>query len=61
MNRTVFTAIPDGRLSRRSAVGRLTGDPPNQAIGIAAIVVAVIVLIVPLAVAGLRLLRPEHD
>ena len=43
------------------AVGRLTGDPPNQAIGIAAIVVAVIVLIVPLAVAGLRLLRPEHD
>ena len=25
MNRTVFTAIPDGRLSRRSAVGRLTG------------------------------------
>jgi hypothetical protein len=42
-------------------VGRLTGAPPNQAIGIAAIVVAVIVLIVPLAVAGLRLLRPEHD
>src|SRR5688572_10332664 len=25
MNRTVSTAIPDGRLSRRSAVGRLTG------------------------------------
>jgi len=43
------------------AVGRLTGAPPNQAIGIAAIVVAVIVLIVPLAVAGLRLLRPEQD
>jgi hypothetical protein len=43
------------------AVGRLTGEPQNQAIGIGAIVVAVIVLVVPLAVAGLRVLRPEHD
>ncbi len=43
------------------AVGRLSGEPANGAIGIAAIVVAAIVLLVPLAVAGLRLLRPEHD
>lgn len=43
------------------AVGRLTGDPDNQAIGIAAIVVAVLVLIVPLAIAGLRALRPQGD
>jgi hypothetical protein len=43
------------------AVGRLTGEPQNEAIGIGAIVVAVIVLVVPLAVAGLRVLRPEHD
>jgi hypothetical protein len=43
------------------AVGRLTGEPANEAIGIAAIVVAAIVLLVPLAIAGLRLLRPEHD
>jgi hypothetical protein len=43
------------------AVGRLSGEPANEAIGIAAIVVAAIVLLVPLAVAGLRLLRPEHD
>jgi hypothetical protein len=43
------------------AVGRLSGEPANQAIGIAAIVVAAIVLLVPLSVAGLRLLRPEHD
>lgn len=43
------------------AVGRLTDEPQSQPIGIAAIVVAVIVLVVPLAVAGLRMLRPEHD
>lgn len=43
------------------AVGRLIGEPRNEAIGIAAIVVAAIVLLVPLTVAGLRLLRPEHD
>lgn len=43
------------------AVGRLNGEPADEAIGIAAIVVAAIVLLVPLAVAGLRLLRPEHD
>ena len=43
------------------AVGRLTGEPPNDVIGIAAIVVAAIVLLVPLSVAGLRALRPEHD
>ena len=43
------------------AVGRLSGEPANEAIGIAAIVVAAIVLLIPLSVAGLRLLRPEHD
>lgn len=43
------------------AVGRLSGEPANEAIGIAAIIVAAIVLLIPLAVAGLRLLRPEHD
>lgn len=43
------------------AVGRLSGDPGNTVIGIAAAVVALIVLIVPLAIAGLRALRPEHD
>lgn len=43
------------------AVGRLSGEPANGPIGIGAIIVAVLVLVVPLAVAGLRLLRPEHD
>ena len=43
------------------AVGRLSGDPSNQAIGIAAIIVAAIVLLVPLGVAGLRALRPQGD
>jgi hypothetical protein len=43
------------------AVGRLSGEPGNTAIGVTAIVVAAIVLLVPLAIAGLRLLRPEHD
>ncbi len=43
------------------AVGRLAGDPPNAVIGTAAIVVAVLVLGVPLAVAGVRALRPQGD
>ncbi|SFS13843.1 hypothetical protein SAMN04487846_2789 [Microbacterium sp. cf046] len=43
------------------AVGRLSGEPANQAIGVTAIVVAVLVLVVPVAVAGLRALQPEHD
>lgn len=43
------------------SVGRLYGDPGNEVIGIAAAVVAVLVLLVPLTVAGLRALRPEHD
>ena len=43
------------------AVGRLSGDPSNQAIGIAAIIVAAIVLLVPVGVAGLRALRPQGD
>lgn len=43
------------------AVGRLGGEPRDEVIGVTAIVVAAIVLLVTLAVAGLRLLRPEHD
>ncbi|MET0671973.1 MAG: TspO/MBR family protein [Microbacterium pygmaeum] len=43
------------------AVNRLTGEPQNTAIGITAIIVAALVLLVPLAVAGLRFLQPEHD
>ena len=43
------------------AVGRLAAEPQNTVIGVAAIVVAVIVLLVPVAVAGLRFLLPEHD
>lgn len=43
------------------AVGRLAGEPASTAIGVAAIVVAAIVVLVPAAVAGLRLLRPGGD
>ncbi|MFB9644186.1 tryptophan-rich sensory protein [Microbacterium terregens] len=43
------------------AVGRFTGEPRNDAIAVTAIIVAAVVLLIPLAVAGLRLLRPEHD
>lgn len=43
------------------AVGRLTDDPHSTPIGVTAIVVAVLVALVPLAVAGLRFLRPESD
>ena len=43
------------------AVGRLTGEPTNDLIGIAAIVVALLVLLVPLVVAGLRAFRPQGD
>lgn len=43
------------------AVGRLEGDPQNQAIGVTAIIVAVIIVLVPVVIAGLRLLRPERD
>ncbi len=43
------------------AVGRLTGEPRNDAIGITAIVVAAVILLPALAVAGLRVLRPEAD
>lgn len=43
------------------AVNRLSGEPLNSAIGITAIVVAVLVLVVPVAVAGLRFLSPERD
>ena len=35
MNRTVSAAIPDGRLSRRSAVGRLAGAGAAAAIAAA--------------------------
>ena len=43
------------------AVGRLSGEPQNTAIGVTAIVVAAVVLLIPVAVAGLRFLSPEHD
>jgi hypothetical protein len=43
------------------AVGRLADQPRSEAIGIAAIVAAVAVLGTPLAVAGLRSLRPSGD
>jgi hypothetical protein len=43
------------------AVGRLAGEPHDTAIGVTAIVVAVLVGLLPLAVAGLRLLRPSGD
>lgn len=42
-------------------VARLIGDPQNAAIGITAIVVAVIVVLPPVVIAGLRMLRPESD
>lgn len=43
------------------AVGRLADQPRSEAIGIAAIVAAVVVLGTPLAIAGLRSLRPAGD
>ncbi|MGP3535929.1 tryptophan-rich sensory protein [Microbacterium sp. RD1] len=43
------------------AVGRLAGEPQSTAIGVTAIVVAAVVAVLPLAVAGLRLLRPQGD
>ena len=43
------------------AVGRLTDEPHSTPIGVTAIIVAVIVALLPLAVAGLRLLRPQGD
>jgi hypothetical protein len=43
------------------AVGRLTGEPASTPIGVTAAVVAALVALVPLAVAGLRMLRPSGD
>lgn len=43
------------------AVGRLVDQPRSEWIGIAAIIAAVVVVGVPLAVAGLRSLRPAGD
>lgn len=43
------------------AVGRLADQPRSEEIGIAAIVAAVVVAGVPLAVSGLRILRPQGD
>lgn len=43
------------------AVERLTGSPLSTPIALTAIVVAVLVLIAPVAVAGLRLIRPSVD
>jgi hypothetical protein len=42
-------------------VGRMTGEPENAAIGATAIVVAAVVGLLPLVVAGLRVLRPQGD
>lgn len=42
-------------------IGRITGEPADGAIGVTAIVVASIVALIPLVVAGLRLLRPQGD
>lgn len=42
-------------------VGRLATAPESTPIGVTAIVVAAIVVLAPLAVAGLRMLRPEAD
>ena len=43
------------------AVARFTGEPSSEAIATAALLVAAVVLVVPAIIAGLRLLRPEHD
>lgn len=43
------------------AVGRIAGEPRDDAIGVAAAVVAGVVVLVPVAVAGIRFLRPETD
>ena len=42
-------------------IGRLTGEPASTPIGVTALIVAAIVVLVPLAVAGLRLIRPSTD
>ncbi|WOQ69355.1 tryptophan-rich sensory protein [Microbacterium limosum] len=43
------------------AAGRLLEQPRSEPIGIAAIIVAVVVVVIPVAVAGLRLLKPQGD
>jgi hypothetical protein len=43
------------------AVARLTGEPHDTAIGVTAIVVAVVILLPAFAISGLRLLRPDVD
>jgi hypothetical protein len=42
-------------------LARLDGEPRSGIIGVTALVVAGVVVLVPLAVAGLRILRPEAD
>ncbi|MFG6402154.1 tryptophan-rich sensory protein [Microbacterium sp. P04] len=42
-------------------MGRLVGEPQSTPIGVTALVVAGVVVLLPLAVAGLRLLRPQGD
>jgi hypothetical protein len=42
-------------------LGRLDGEPQSGASGVTALVVAGVVVLVPLAVAGLRMLRPATD
>jgi len=43
------------------AVQRLTGEPHSGPIGVTAIIVALIVLLPPVAISGLRLVRPSID
>jgi len=43
------------------AVERFTGEPRSTAIGVAAVIVAAVVLLPPVLVSGLRLLRPAVD
>jgi len=42
-------------------IGRLGGEPSSTVIGVTAMVVAALVVVVPIIVAGLRLIRPSTD
>ena len=43
------------------AVGRLTGEPSSGPIGVTALIVALVIVVPTLLIAGLRLLRPTAD
>ena len=43
------------------AVARISGEPHSVGIGVAAVVIAAVVVLLPVAIAGLRLLRPQGD